>query len=81
MENVLITKILEMIKNQIGLHLDLCDYFTGINNFNGKKYFNVLLKERTSESNDYNKLLRFSKVYKTIDIEPNGVNRVAIIIN
>lgn len=74
-------KILDIIKTQIGLKLNLCNYFTGINDFNGKKYFNVVLNERTSESNDFQLLKNFCNQYKIISIEPNGVNRVAIIIN
>lgn len=77
----MIVETLELIKKQIGLELQLCDYFTGIKDFNGKKYFNVVLKERNSESKEFELLKHFSRQYKIIDVEPNGVNRVAIVIN
>ena len=38
-----IPETLEMIKEQTGLELELCDYFTGIKEHNGRKYFNVIL--------------------------------------
>lgn len=77
----MIAGILELIKKQTGIELQLCDYFAGIKEHNGKKYFNVILKERNSESKEFELLKRFSKQYKIIDIEPNGLNRLAIIIN
>ena len=48
-----IAETLEMIKEQAGLDLDLCDYFTGIKEHNGRKHFNVILSQRTSESKEY----------------------------
>ena len=73
--------ILDLIKEQIGLELNLCDYFTGIKEHNGQKYFNVILSQRTSESKEYEELERFADKYKLIAVEPNGVNRVAIFQN
>ncbi|MBQ0138464.1 MAG: hypothetical protein KBT36_04135, partial [Kurthia sp.] len=69
-----ITKTLTEIKNQIGLDLKPCDHFTGVREFNGKKYFNIMLETRVSESLQYQKLLSFGK-YK---LEPNGFERVSI---
>ena len=76
-----IPETLEMIKEQTGLELKLCDYFTGIKEYNGRKYFNVILSQRTSESKEYDILKRFADKYKLVLIEPNGLKRVAIIQN
>ena len=69
---------LNLIKEQTGLNLDLCDHFTGIRESNGQKYFNVLLKTRISESKEYDLLKRFADKYNLISIETNGFRRVAI---
>ena len=76
-----IPETLELIKEQTGLELGLCDCFTGIKEHNGKKYFNVILSQRTSESKDYDLLKRFADKYKLISIEPNGLKRVAVFQN
>lgn len=76
--NFSILEILELIKQQIGLELNLCEHFTGIKEHNSKKYFNVILSERVSESKEYDLLIRFAKKYRIISVEPNGLNRVAI---
>lgn len=73
----MITETLNFIEEQIGLKLGLCDYFTGIELSGEKKYFNVLLSERTSESKDYVKLIKLSKK-SHLNVEPNGLKRVAI---
>lgn len=72
--------VLEHIKEQTGMVLELCDYFTDVKDFNGKPYFNVLLKDRTCNSREYAALQRLA-VYssKIAEIQPNGVNRVAIV--
>ena len=70
--------ILELIKEQTGLKLELCDCFTGIREHNGRKYFNVILPQRTSESKEYDILRRFAEKYKLISVEPNGLKRVAV---
>jgi hypothetical protein len=74
----LISETLNVIEKQTGLKLKLCDYFTGLRTNNGRKFFNVILEKRTSESADYETLQRFADKYKVISIEPNGANRVAI---
>ena len=76
-----IQPMLRLIEKQIGLKLELCDYFTGIRTLGEKVYFNVILREKTSESKDYALLESFSKKYQLISVEPNGVNRVSIIQN
>lgn len=76
-----IPETLELIKEQTGLKLELCDYFTGIKEHNGRRYFNVILSQRTSESKEYEKLKRFADKYKLISVEPNGLKRVAVFQN
>ena len=77
----MINSTLKHIEEQIGLKLQLCDYFTGIRESNGDKYLNVILPKRTSEAKEYTQLVRFSDRFKTIRVEPNGLNRVAIFFN
>lgn len=74
----MIHKVLNQIKECIGLDLVLCDHFIGVNYHKGNRYFNILLRQRVSESEDYDKLIRFSKKYNLINVEPNGLYRVAI---
>ena len=76
-----IPEILELIEEQTGLKLELCDHFTGIKEHNGRRYFNVILSQITSESKDYDTLKRFADKYKMISVEPNGLKRVAIFQN
>jgi hypothetical protein len=76
----MIKKTLSLIKEQIGLDLSLCNYFTGIKEYNGERYFNITLSQRTSESKDFEKLKRFAEQYKLIRIEPNGLKRIAVFL-
>lgn len=77
----IIEEVLLHIKKQIGLTLTLCDYFTGLRGQKGNKFFNVVLKQKTSESQEYEQLVRFSDKFKTIYVEPNGEKRIAIYID
>lgn len=77
-ENALIEGVLGTIKEQIGLELEPCPYFKGVYYYMGRRYFNVELKERCSESQDYVKLQRWANAYEMVKLEPNGVNRVAV---
>ena len=77
----MITETLELIKNQIGLDLELCDCFSGVKTLNGKKYFNIVFNQRISESQEYSKLEAFSKKSKHINVEPNGLKRASIFVN
>jgi hypothetical protein len=72
-------EILTYLQEQIGNKFELCGYFTGVRTFNDKPYFNIVTKERVSESQLYDQLLRLSKLHKKIEVQPNGVNRIAII--
>lgn len=74
----MIEETLKLIKEQIGLDLKLCHDFTGIQTHNGKKYFNVVLQEKTSDSKEFDKIKYFAKKYKLIHIEQNGLKRIAI---
>ncbi len=71
---------LTIIEEQIGLRLDLCDHFTGVKFMGSKPYFNVILKDKISESLDYDKLKRWSDKNKSFKIENNGLKRLAIFI-
>jgi len=72
---------LKLIKEQTGLELKLCSYFTGLRKHNKKEYFNVELPKNTSESIEYKILKRYSEKYNIISVEPNGAKRLAIYIN
>lgn len=74
----MITEYLEIIKEHTGLNLTLCPYFFDVKMASNGAYFNVLLNDRISESNDYNTLKRFADKYNMIRIEPNGLKRLAI---
>lgn len=74
-EAAIIDKVLKWIEKQIGLKLELCDYFTGLR---AGTCFNVMLKDKALE---YAKLERLTR-YKLIkDVQIAGVKRVAIFIN
>jgi len=77
----MIKETLNQIKEQTGLKLTLCSHFKGVREHNGKKYFNIVLNQRTSESKAYSILQKFSNKYNIIKIEPNGLKRVSIFIN
>ncbi|WP_312306499.1 hypothetical protein [Chryseobacterium sp.] len=77
-EDLIMNKI-EEIKKHIGVQLVPCEYFSGIQTCDsGKKYFNVILQQRTSESDVFTKLLGLKKYKIVSKIEPNGLKRVAI---
>ncbi len=67
------------IEEQTGLILTPCDSFSGLKQHQGRSYYNFLVNDRFSESQEVLQLLRLadtsSRVYK---IESNGLNRVAI---
>lgn len=77
-ENFTIQEVLNLIKESTCLDLKPCEYFTGIRETAGRKYFNVMLNQSLSDSLDYQILLRFANKYKLIDVSPNGLKRVAI---
>jgi hypothetical protein len=74
----MIDEILNFIYEQTGVIVESCEYFCGIREHRGHKYFNVVLKQKLSESADFSKLERFADKYNSIRIEPNGLRRVAI---
>lgn len=74
----MINQTLDLIKEQTGLNLKLCDHFIGIKHSNRGLYFNVILSTRISESKEYSILERFAKKFECIRVEPNGLDRVAI---
>lgn len=77
----LINKTLDLIEAQTGLCLTLCDRFTGLRSNGEKPYFNVIVRDRVCQSKEFAKLVRFSNSMQLIEVEPNGVNRIAIYPN
>lgn len=76
-----IEKLQAYIKEQVGLTLEPCDFFSGENVHKGETYFNLLVKDRFAESQEVSKLERLSRTSSIISrIEPNGLHRVAIFI-
>ena len=76
-----IKETLTLIEEQTGLRLRLCEHFKGIHYFNNKPYFNVILKDKISESLEYVKLKRWSDQYRILQIENNGLKRLAVFFN
>lgn len=70
---------LTYIYEQTGLRLDLCDHFTGIHYMCNEPYFNVVLKDKLSESVDYDNFKRWCDKYG-VKIENNGLKRLSIFI-
>lgn len=77
-DNDIINDTLELIRKQTGLKLELSEDFPGLQKHKNQKYFNVDIKDRISESKEYDILLRFANQYKLIKVEPNGFKRLAI---
>jgi len=69
---------LSEIKKHLGLELVKCDYFTGIQNHNGKEYFNIITKNAISEDSLYYDLRSLIQVGILSKIEPNGYKRIAL---
>ncbi len=79
MTDQLIINTLWEIKEQTGVELTPCDYFTGLKKNESSYTFSALLSDnRISESLDYIKVVNYVKKYTCIRIEPNGVKRIAI---
>lgn len=74
----LITDTLGLIREQIGLDLSLCSHFNGVRTRMGRHYFNVILPTRCSRSTEYRQLESFAHSKGLIEVQQNGVNRVAI---
>jgi hypothetical protein len=72
-------RVLETIQLQTGLELQLDEHLPGVRKHNKRTYFNVALRDRIWDSQEYNILERFVKQYPHLmAIEPNGLRRVAI---
>lgn len=78
--NDVISDTLKLIKEQTGLELELCDYFTGLNEHCGKQYFNIITNEPVFASKTYNTLIRLSENGIISKVEPNGAYRLAIFL-
>lgn len=72
--------VLQHIKEQTGISFDLCQDFPDVNLFNGRPYFNILLKNAVYEGRDYLALERLVNTSSIIyEIQPNGLDRVAVV--
>lgn len=74
-------KVLGYIKEQIGVSLDPCDYFTKVKVYRSKDIisFNALLDTYTSESKDFLLLQRLLGRSQVIaDVQPDGFKRISI---
>jgi hypothetical protein len=76
--NTAIITVLAEINKVMGTNLQSSD--SKITKKFGKKFFNVELSDRVVLSRDYTLLQRYANTYKKIDVQPNGVNKVAIFI-
>lgn len=77
----MIQQTLKLIKEQTGLDLQLCESCTRIKKRNGRKYFNIVLNERVSESKEFDLLKRFADKYQMISVEANGFQRAIIFLS
>lgn len=74
-----VKEIQEYIANYAGINLEPCEDFSGLNKHRGETYYNFLLKERVSESQEFFLLQRIASNTNLIyRVEPNGLNRVAV---
>ena len=71
-------KAIETIQEQTGLTLNVCPQFPEVYTHNGRSYFNVILKERCTDSLEFDILNSYAERSGLISVQPNGVNRVAV---
>lgn len=71
------------LKKQVGIDVKLCDHFTGIRGQENNKFINIILKDQTCESKDYDLLISYIERYNSVfkHAEPNGMRRVALFFN
>lgn len=74
----MIKQVLNEIQTKIGLTLK--PYDNEIKTFKGVKYFDIELNKSIWMSKEYNELLRYSKKYKTFEIQQTGYKRVGIFL-
>ena len=67
-----INKVIAEVKEQTGIEL------VSSKKNNKRSFFYVDIPTMVSEWSEYDKLERYASQYKTIRIEPNGVNKIAI---
>lgn len=81
MENSNIQNIINVINYKLNTNYMPCNYFTGWEEWNeGSQYFNLLLGSNIA-SKQYDKKIEMLKTLDFIeDVEPNGVERVAILM-
>jgi hypothetical protein len=71
------TQVIEFLNIQTGLNLTPDDHFSGIRYQGTRKYANVLLQERVTESQTFLALESFANTFLD-GVEPNGLYRVAV---
>lgn len=77
----MIYQTLAFIQQKAGISLQLCDYFKGVRTHLGEKYFNVVLSDQTSISEDFEILQKLANEYDFLRVEANGLQRVSIFVN
>ena len=78
MNSKTIKETLIEIENQLGLKLKLYDGVLKI--FKNENYFDVELNNSCWCSVEYNKLIKYSKKFKTFRVEQTGYKRLGIFI-
>ena len=74
-------KLQTYVKEQTGIVLEPCDYFSGEQTMGNEIYYNFILKNRVWDSQEFFSLNRLAQNSSLISrIEPNGVERIAIIL-
>lgn len=81
-EKEIIAMVIEFISVQFGVDLVEDEYFTGLQEHQGKVFFNVELDVPCFDSMDFTKLQRVSGDGKALDrVISNGYKRLAIFFN
>lgn len=70
--------VLAIIKEQIGLDLPL---ISGVRKKCGRRFFTVELKAMSCFSEEYEKLDRYARKYKSFSVESGGAKKAVIILN
>lgn len=81
-QDKIIKAVVDHVKSQIGVDLIIDDYFSGVRECKGEKYFNIELGDPFFISEDVEKLSRISGDDRIIEsVQPNGNKRLAIFFN
>jgi hypothetical protein len=78
-EGEIINQVLTHIKDQIGIELELDEYFSGLQTYKKETFFNVELEKPTFQSHEADKLRVLATQSRLItDIRVNGYKRLAV---